>query len=137
MSAAQLFQTLTAGGCHLLRDGEHLRIQDPRHVLTDDLRQAIRRHKAALLAMLSPPTPAPARPGPVPSTQTIPLIEERWDLPPCRQCGGRLHWLNANLVPTAPWFMHCAHCSPPPTAGGTPGEEDRIPRTRPLGEGHL
>ncbi len=42
-------------------------------------------------------------------------LEECWDLPPCRQCGGRVRWLNANLLPIAPWFMHCAQCSPPPT----------------------
>lgn len=52
MTAAELFWTLTRGGCRLLQDGEQLRIQDPRHMLTDDLRQLIRAHKAALLELL-------------------------------------------------------------------------------------
>lgn len=52
MTAAQLFQTLTARGCRLLQDGEQLRIQDPQHALTDDLRQTIRQHKATLLNLL-------------------------------------------------------------------------------------
>ena len=115
MGVDELVTALTAAGCQLRREGEQLRIKDPQHALTDDLRQAIREHKAALLVMLAQPTPAPERPSPAPSTPTIPILEERWDLPPCRQCGGRVRWLNANLVPTAPWFMHCAHCSPPPT----------------------
>src|SRR5215471_7362302 len=57
MDTAQLFQALTAGGCLLLQDGEQLPIQDPRHMLTDALRQAIREQKGALLAMLTQPVP--------------------------------------------------------------------------------
>ena len=39
------------------------------------------------------------------------------DLPPCRQCGGRLRWRGTDLVPSAPWCMHCLRCSPPPLNG--------------------
>ena len=58
INTVQLFQTLTAGGCRLLQDGEQLRIQDPRRMLTDDLRQAIREHKTELLRVLAQMTPA-------------------------------------------------------------------------------
>ena len=55
MRALDLFRHLTAGGCTLSRlDGDRLQIHDPQHILTDGLRQAIRTHKAALLAMLTP-----------------------------------------------------------------------------------
>ena len=89
----------------------------PKGVLTPELLHEMRQHKAALLALLAQSTPAHESPTPALRTQTTcpaPLIEERWDLPPCRQCGGRARWLNDNRIPTAPWFMHCAHCSPPP-----------------------
>ena len=55
MSALDLFLYLTAGGCTLSRlDGDRLQIRDPQHILNDALRQQIREHKAALLAMLTP-----------------------------------------------------------------------------------
>jgi len=64
MTALDLFLSLTAAGCQLIRHGDTLRVHDPQHILTDALRQAIRQHKAALLAMLTPerPYPAPALP---------------------------------------------------------------------------
>ena len=55
MSALDLFLHLAAGSCTLSRlDGDRLQIRDPQHILTDALRQQIREHKAALLAMLTP-----------------------------------------------------------------------------------
>src|SRR5262245_27161090 len=55
MTAFDLFLQLTAGGCTLSRlDGDRLQIHDPQHILNDALRQQIRAHKAALLAMLAP-----------------------------------------------------------------------------------
>src|SRR5262244_803915 len=53
MTALDLFLHLTAAGCQLTRQGDTLRVHDPQHILTDTLRQAIRTHKAALLAMLT------------------------------------------------------------------------------------
>src|SRR5215475_1956405 len=67
MRALDLFRHLTAGGCTLSRlDGDRLQIHDPQHILTDVLRQAIRTHKAALLAMLTPERriPLPRYPAP-------------------------------------------------------------------------
>ena len=54
MTALDLFLRLTAAGCHLTRQGETLRVHDPQHVLTDDLRQQIRKRKQDLLAILTP-----------------------------------------------------------------------------------
>jgi TubC N-terminal docking domain len=54
MTALDLFLHLTEAGCQLTRQGETLRVHDPQRLLTDTLRDAIRQHKAALLAMLTP-----------------------------------------------------------------------------------
>ena len=66
MSPLDLFLHLTAAGCQLTRQGDTLRVHDPQHILTDALRQAIRTHKAALLAMLTPARrlPLPRSPAP-------------------------------------------------------------------------
>jgi hypothetical protein len=67
MSVLDLFLHLTAGGCTLSRlDGDRLQIRDPQHILHDALRQQIREHKAALLAMLTPERriPLPRYPAP-------------------------------------------------------------------------
>jgi hypothetical protein len=66
MTALALFLHLTAAGCQLSRQGDTLRVHDPKHILTDALRQAIRTHKVALLAMLTPERriPLPHFPAP-------------------------------------------------------------------------
>jgi len=58
MTPIELVTALHTVGCQLIPEGEHVRVQDPQHALTDDLRQAIREHKAALLGLLAPPVPA-------------------------------------------------------------------------------
>jgi hypothetical protein len=58
MTPVKLIIALHTVGCQLIPEGEHLRVQDPQHALTDDLRQAIREHKVALLGLLAPPAPA-------------------------------------------------------------------------------
>jgi hypothetical protein len=73
MTALDLFLHLIAAGCQLARQGETLRVHDPQHVLTDDLRQQLREHKQELLAILTPE----------PLTQYYPCVvcsgSERWD----------------------------------------------------------
>ena len=66
MTALDVFLHLTAAGCQLTQAGDTLRVHDPQHILTDGLRQAIRTHKAALLAMLTPERriPLPRSPAP-------------------------------------------------------------------------
>ena len=53
MTALDVFLHLTAAGCQLTRQGDTLRVHDPQRILTDALRQQIRAHKAARLAMLT------------------------------------------------------------------------------------
>ncbi len=114
MPAAQLFQTLTARGCRLLQDGEQLRIQDPQHALTDDVRQAIREHKQELLTLLAQAEPANVGPPATPHTQEVCTHQAHFpptptDGPPrqCRHCShvwqvpcacGLAAW-----APTASW----------------------------------
>jgi hypothetical protein len=66
MTTLDLFLHLTAAGCQFTRVDDRLRVHDPQHVLTDALRQAIRTHKAELLAMLPPEVriPLPRSPAP-------------------------------------------------------------------------
>src|SRR5262245_49784552 len=66
MMALDLFSHLTAAGCRLTRQGETLRVHDPQHALNDDLRQAIRTHKAALLGLLTEERPIPLPRSPAP-----------------------------------------------------------------------
>ncbi len=104
MTAVQLFQTLTAGGCRLLRDGGQLRIQDPRRLLTDDLRQAIRTHKATLLRLLSQPTPANDTAATAPSVEALKVPPTVWR---CRCCQGTRRWHSIYGV------VVCGTCHPP------------------------
>jgi len=69
MTALSLFLFLTAAGCQLTRVDNRLRVHDPQHTLTDDVRQAIRQHKAALLALLTQPAPAHDTAATAPSPQ--------------------------------------------------------------------
>jgi hypothetical protein len=50
--AVQVLTTLTAAGCQIHADGDALHIRDPYKALTNDLRQAIRQHKLAILVVL-------------------------------------------------------------------------------------
>ena len=50
--AVQLLSALTTAGCHVRVEGDALHVHDPRKILTDELRQAIHRHKLAILALL-------------------------------------------------------------------------------------
>jgi hypothetical protein len=68
MTATILLDELRAKGVHLTIAGEHLGIDAPKDVLTDDVRQALRQHKQELLALLAAPAPvsdaATAEPSP-------------------------------------------------------------------------
>src|SRR5262249_27179616 len=58
MTAITLLDEPRTKGVHLTVEGEHLAVDAPRGILTDDVRQAIRQHKAALLALLAMPAAA-------------------------------------------------------------------------------
>jgi hypothetical protein len=82
VTPGELIQVLIASGCRLIPDGAALRVQDPQHALTDALRQAIRQHKPALLALLTASAPA-AVSRPEPLTPSYPCVvcgkTERWN----------------------------------------------------------
>lgn len=89
MTAAELLARLELNGCRLRVDVESLRVRGP---LTDDLRRAIREHKAALMALV---------------WQRV--EEDLVPKAPCSRGGGRLFWISrAHAPPT------CAACWPPP-----------------------
>src|SRR5712691_9614929 len=69
MTATVLVDELRTKGVHLTVEGEHVALDAPQGVLTEDLRQAIRMHKAAILALLTQPAPAQDAPATGPSTQ--------------------------------------------------------------------
>ncbi len=50
--AAQVLTMLAAAGCQVHAEGDALHVRDPNKALTDELRQAIHRHKLAILALL-------------------------------------------------------------------------------------
>jgi len=121
MTPRELLAELTRVGCRVAVDGDSLRVRGP---LTDDLRQAIREHKAALLELLRPFTP-PVLPGPDPldfrrnpltgawlhdpgwwrdPAQAPEVYEAR---APCPRCGGRRFWV------TLCHSELCATCYPP------------------------
>jgi tubulysin polyketide synthase-like protein len=54
----EVLSLLQAMDCQVCVEGEKLRVQAPSQALTDDLRQAIREHKQALLALPAQPAPA-------------------------------------------------------------------------------
>ena len=58
MTATALLAALRTKGVHLTIAGEHVAVDAPKGVLTDDVRQTIRQHKQELLALLSQPMPA-------------------------------------------------------------------------------
>src|SRR5438128_10125144 len=113
MAPAELLTTLIEAGCRLMPDGDVLRVRPPRQGLTDELRQAIHQHKAALLALLTQPTPANDAATAMPSPEACPHPEH---FPPTltdgttRQCRHCPHvWQvpcgcgSASWKPTAHW----------------------------------
>jgi hypothetical protein len=100
MTATGLLDELHTRGVHLTVEGEYVAVDAPKGVLTDELRQAIRTQKVALLALLaaSPPE-ALAPPQP---------LSPRF---PCVACGKTARWNDHGL-----W--RCVHCWP---AALTPG----------------
>ena len=66
MTATVLLDALRTKGVHLTVEGEQVAVDAPKGVLTDDVRQAIRQHKAALLALLAQPANAAAATAPSP-----------------------------------------------------------------------
>jgi len=92
MTATALLDELRTRGVHLTIESEHLAVNAPKGVLTDELRQAIRTQKVALLALLAAlPPGALFTPEPLSPTS------------PCMICGKAERWNDAGI-----WrFVHC------------------------------
>lgn len=107
MTPVELLTALTAAGCRLIPDGEQLRIEDSQQALTDDLRQAIRQHKTALLTLLTPRLPRHRGGLPVsrPSTPCPQCGSVEWQehitYRYCRACG----WENEPPLPHTPLLI--------------------------------
>lgn len=99
MTATGLLDDLRNKGVRLSVEEDRLAVDAPKGMLTDDVRQAIRQHKQALLALLSQPMPAAAPvqstalPPPAPLTPSYPCVvcgsTDRWEdrgIWRCRQC---------------------------------------------------
>lgn len=71
MTASSLMASLTGRGVILSADGGRLSVDAPAGVLTEDDRDALRRHKAAILAILDG-APPPDDPGPDPASMPWP-----------------------------------------------------------------
>jgi hypothetical protein len=50
--AVEVLSTLTAAGCQVHAEGDALHVRDPKKVMTAELRESIRQHKLAILALL-------------------------------------------------------------------------------------
>ena len=101
MTATRLLDALRTKGVRLSGEGEQLAVDAPKGILTDDLHQAIRQHKAALLALLVQPAQANAATATAPSTEACthqahfpPSLTDG----PLRQCVACPHC----------WYVACA-----------------------------
>jgi hypothetical protein len=82
VTATALLDELRTKGVSLAVEGEHIAVDAPKGVLTDDVRQVIRQHKAALLALLAQPAPANDTAPTAPSTQGVCPQQEHVSLLP-------------------------------------------------------
>ena len=114
MEATDVLTTLTALGCQVSPEGDTLRVLDPHHALSDAIRQAIRTHKAAILALLTHPAPTSTeqRPGQTPELpQAARQSTPSWERPgACYACGTTRRWRSVYGA------VVCAECHPPADA---------------------
>jgi len=101
MTATVLLGELRSKGVWLSVEDDQLVVDAPRGLLTDDLRQAIRQHKPALLALLRQEPPALASDGPV---------------QPARECG-RVSDPHARQARTGSQHSTCPATIPRPSGG--------------------
>jgi hypothetical protein len=114
MTAGEVLYTLQARDIQLMVDGDLLRYDAPEDAITDEVLTLLRQHKAALLALLTNPTPAAAednaeqRPeSPEADRQSTPA----WERPgACYACGTTRRWQSLYGV------VVCARCHPPAAA---------------------
>jgi hypothetical protein len=94
MAATQVLSTLKKAGCQLRADCNRLIVRDPKHALTDALREQIRQHKSELLALLQAAT----------SPKQHPHGKVGRHGNPCPECGDTWQW------PTTTGEWLCSWC---------------------------
>jgi hypothetical protein len=82
MTATALLAALRTKCVHLTIAGEHIAVDAPKGVLTDDVRQTIRQYKQELLALLSQPMPAHDAAATASSPQEVCPQQEHVSPPP-------------------------------------------------------
>ncbi len=107
-TATDVMTTLQKAGCRLIPDGETLRVQDHNHMLTDDLRQTIRKHKEALLAILKPKPPR--------LSGGMPITDKDY---PCELCGN-VEWQQHVT------YRMCLTCGQESGPGAVTDEQEEI-----------
>ena len=103
MSPAALIHAVTAAGGRLTTEGDHLAVEAP-HPLPDALVEALRRHKAAIVAELTRP--------PVPTCDEV----VDWPLDRVDRCHLRIK-INSRLLGCDLWLL----------PAGDPGPDDGLP----------
>ncbi len=109
MTATELLTTLRDLGVTLTPGGDQLRVDAPAGVLTDELRQAMRTHKAALLDLVEAfdERTAIGRDGAMTEEQSAPIphlfVVAHDGLTSCPECGAR-EWRQGLT------YYQCAQC---------------------------
>src|SRR5262249_46378869 len=114
MTTVEVLHTLQARDIQLIADGNQLHYDAPEGAITEAVLTLLRQHKAALLALLTPPAPAAAEHN-AGQTPELPQAARQsspcWDHPgTCYVCGGTRRWRSIYGVVT------CARCHPPADA---------------------
>jgi pyochelin synthetase len=107
MTVSEALHMLQARDIQLMVEGDQLRYDAPEGAITDEVLTLLRQHKAALLALLAPSTPAKdaaARAPCTPGACTPPAPLTPWY--PCVVCGSTDRWDDHGI-----W--RCIACWPP------------------------
>ena len=105
MNATTILQTIRARGGQVTLEGDHIRVRKTSGVLTDELRQAIRAEKAALVTMAFDQRFAVVLIGPS-GTASSPLAVRRSRQPPWGPPAPRFRFLVP--VPGSPFPAPCS-----------------------------
>lgn len=129
-----LVEELRSGGFALTAEGSRLRVA-PADMLTDELRQRIREHRAALVSILA----AESAPGGRSTTDATPAacVHPEQDMAPsCTFCGTCLHFVPGQPLPGQSLGTCSLTGAGPPSGGsGYKACYPMAPRTCPSYEG--
>jgi hypothetical protein len=130
MDAPEIYQVLASAGVVLTVDGDRLKVTAPAGILTDEFRSDIRRHKTALIGLLSPTllvSPGPGiieAPRPVAATKGGLVQESRRRCLDCAYCERNQHSPGSGLAGCTKGhgshWPRAHHCCPSFAATGTP-----------------